>query len=302
MSCARCSSPKKARTPQRRSLALHAAIAEIAAEYERMSVRQLFYQLVSRGVVDKTENAYKRTCDAAVQMRLAGTLDYRKITDGHRQRRTLLMHRGLQHALESAHDFYRRDYWREQPRHIEVWCEKDALSGVIQPVCDAYGVPYVATRGFPSVTLRYESAQAIRHARKPASIFYFGDHDASGHSISECVASLRDFGADVTVERVALNPDQVDAHHLPTRPGKQSDSRHAGFVARFGDAAVELDALPPDVLIALVEERILSAIDHVVWHGVMEQERLERVTLKSIAIAGWQSGHRYSVPSLEGVA
>lgn len=289
-------SPKKARTPQRRSLALREAIAAVASEYDRMSVRQLFYQLVSRGAIEKTENTYKRVCDAAAQMRLDGSLDYRKVVDGHRQRRIIMAHSGLQAALESAHDFYRRDYWREQPQHVEVWCEKDALSGVILPVCERYGVPYVATRGFPSLTLRYESAQAMRATRKPADVYYFGDHDASGQSISDCVASLCDFGADVTVHRIALNPEQIAAYHLPTRPGKRSDSRHAGFVARFGNVAVELDALPPDVLTELVEACILSSIDCESWYAVTEQERLERLTLQSLATAGWQPGHLYAAP------
>ncbi len=53
-------SPKNPRGPQRRTLALRDAILAVAAEYDRMSVRQLFYQLVARGHIDKTENQYKR--------------------------------------------------------------------------------------------------------------------------------------------------------------------------------------------------------------------------------------------------
>src|SRR5215212_5408161 len=288
-------SPKKARKPQRRSLALRDAISTIAAEYERLSVRQLFYQLVSRGVVEKTEQAYKRVCDAAVQMRLDGSLDFRKVTDGHRSRRITYAHSGLQEALQSAHDLYRRNYWLDQPRHVEVWCEKDALSGVITPVCDGYGVPYVATRGFPSVTLLYDSAQAMAATGKPATVFYFGDFDASGQSISDGLENnLRHFGADCHVQRVALNPDQINAYSLPTRPGKLTDSQQAGFAARFGGASVELDALPPDLLTGLVEWSIESAIDREAWDRVSHIEALETDTLESIALAGWVLGHCYA--------
>jgi len=290
-------SPKKARTPQRRSLALRDAIATVAAEYDRLSVRQLFYQLVSRGVIEKSESAYKRVCDAAVQMRLDGSLDYRKVTDGHRSRRLVYAHSSLHEALQSAHDLYRRNYWLDQPRHVEVWSEKDALSGVIQPVCDAYGVPYVATRGFPSITLLYDSALAMAATRKPATVFYFGDHDASGQSISDGLErDLCGFDADAMVRRVALNPNQIAAHSLPTRPGKLTDSRQAGFAARFGGASVELDALPPDRLAALVEQSILSAIDREAWRRVSEIEALEASTLESIALASWVPGFRYSAP------
>lgn len=275
MTAALGTSPKTARKPQRRSLALRNAIVLVAAEYARLSVRQLYYQLVARGVVEKTERAYKRVCDASAQMRLDGSLDYRQVVDGHRSRRVVYAHTGLGHALENAQAMYRRNHWLDQPEAVEVWCEKDALSGVIQPVCDRYGVTYVATRGFPSITLRYESAQALKQTDKPATICYFGDHDASGQRISANLeAELRQHGADVTVKRVALNPDQVSRFALPTRPGKRSDSRHAAFAARFGDASVELDALPPDVLTDLVADAILSRIDRAAWDATEAVEEL----------------------------
>ena len=285
---------KMARAPQRRSLALRDAIAAVAAGYDRLSVRQLYYQLVARGVVEKTEQAYKRVCDASAQMRLAGALGYCKVVDGHRSRRVVYAHSGLGHALANAQAMYRRNFWLDQPEQIEIWCEKDALSGVIQPVCDRYGVTYVATRGFPSITLRYESAQALKQTGKPATIFYFGDHDASGQRISANLeAELRHHGAEVTVERVALNPDQVAAYALPTRPGKRSDSRHAAFAAAFGDASVELDALPPDALTDLVEGAVLSRIDRGAWYAAEAVEELERATFASLAAIEWRPGHEY---------
>ncbi len=82
------------RKPQRRSLALRDAIAAIADEYERMTVRQLFYQLVSRGVVEKTEQGYKRVCDFSAQMHIDGTLPYAKLVDGHRTRQEVYAHDG----------------------------------------------------------------------------------------------------------------------------------------------------------------------------------------------------------------
>ena len=132
---------------------------------------------------------------------------------------------------------------------------------------------------------------------KPATVFYFGDFDASGQSISDGLeTALRHFGADATVERVALNPDLVQTYSLPTRPGKLTDSRQAGFAARFGGASVELDALPPDLLTRLVEKSIVSAIDRAAWRRVSHIEALEADTLESIALAGWVPGFRYSAP------
>lgn len=287
-------SPKKYRKPNERTLLLWDAILQVMDEYDRMSVRQLFYQMVSRGYVDKTEQAYKRVADASVQMRLAGRLPYRKIVDGHRERRKTFAHNGLSQALEAAADLYRRNYWINQPRHIEVWSEKDALSGIIHPICDEFGVTYVASRGFPSLTIRYQSAQDFKRLGKPVTIFYFGDHDASGRKISDNLEEeLRQHGADVTVLRMALEPQQIYQYRLPTRPGKKTDTRHAAFAKEFGDASVELDAMPPDVLADIVRRSILLAIDVDEWERVEEVEEMERVTMRSLAEANWIPGHQY---------
>lgn len=88
-----------------------------------MTVRQLFYQLVAHRVIEKTEQTYKRVCDASVQMRLDGSLDYRKIADGHRSRRIALAYNSMGEALENTHALYRRNYWLDQPVNVEIWCE-----------------------------------------------------------------------------------------------------------------------------------------------------------------------------------
>lgn len=277
-------SPKSGRAPRQHTRALWEAITAVAAGYDRVTVRQLFYRLVALGVVEKTERAYKRVCDATVQMRLAGALPYHKIADGHRDRRTAACYHSLAGALEAWHEQYRRDYWRHQPVHVEVWCEKDALTGVILPVTLAYGVPYVATRGFPSLTLIYETAMDIVAAGKPATIFYFGDFDPSGLAISDRLeADLRQHGAEVTVRRIALTPEQVQRYRLPTRPSKRSDSRYAGFVEQYGDRSVELDALDPAVLTGLVTESIESMIDPWNWRQAEVIEEQERRTLAGLA-------------------
>lgn len=288
-------SPKKARKPRASSLPLREAILTVAARYERLTVRQLFYQLVAAGF-PKTDTFYKRVSDAATQLRLDGSLPYRKIADGHRTRRPVYQHGGLGAALEAAQEFYRRNYWLDQPRAVEVWCEKDALTGVIQPVCEEWGVTYVATKGFPSLTLRYESAMALRATGKPTRIYYFGDHDASGRAISANLESeLRQHGADVRVTRMALEPAQIADYALPTRPGKQTDSRHAKFAARYGDASMELDALPPSVLTAIVSDAIEQEVDMDQWAAAARVERLERATLASIVRIPWQAGQTYDL-------
>lgn len=261
-----------------------------------MSVRQLFYQLVARGQVEKTDRAYKRVCDFSAQMRVDGTLDYGKIVDGHRTRQGVYAHNGLHDALTSSHLLYRRNYWTNQRKLVEIWCEKDALSGVIRPICEEYGVTYVACRGFPSITLRYESALVFRRAEKPVQIYYFGDHDPSGRAISDNLeGELRQHGADVTVRRVALEPLHIRHLGLPARVGKRSDSRLPRFAAEYGNACVELDALPPSMLVRMVKESIMGEIDWQEWVRMMAVEEAERKTLASLASVPWEAGHEYSL-------
>ncbi len=295
-------SPKKARKPQSRSLPLRAAILDVAAEYERMSVRQLFYQLVSRGAIEKTEQAYKRVCDMSVQLRLDGSLPYTKIADGHRSRRVAYMLSSLADAIEDTALSYRRNMWITQPAAVEVWCEKDALTGVIQPICEEYGVPYVATRGFPSKTLLYESAREMIGRNKPTIVYYYGDHDASGRAISQSIEpELRGHGANVEVIRDALEPYQISIYRLPTRPGKTGDSRHAKFAAEYGSQSVELDALPPNVLTSMVRFVIRRHIDVDEWLRMEQIEEQERITLQSLATIAWTPGVRYLLPEDGGI-
>lgn len=95
--------------------------------------------------------------------------------------------------------------------------------------------------------------------------------------------------------RIALEPEQIARYGLPTRPGKATDSRQAKFAARYGDASVELDALPPSVLVALVERCIADEVDAERWQAVERIEALERQTLASIVRIPWQAGETYNL-------
>jgi len=291
-------SHKKVHKPRRATRSLWAAIAAVAAEYEVMTVRQLYYQMEMRGYVGKTEADYDKIQRACLQMRRQGELSYDKIVDSSCERRTIYQYSGMRQALEDLHQTYRRNYWLEQPVHLEVWCEKDALTSIMNPVCQEYGVAFQALRGFDSESFAYESAKDIKAIGKPAMIYYFGDHDASGWWIASGLEpQLRSFGADATVLQMGVTPWQVEVMGLPTRRAKTTDSRYRGFVQRFGsDLCTEVDAIPPNTLEDLIRSCILRNIDRDAWFRVQREERLERETLDSLAIAGWLPGMRYGAP------
>jgi hypothetical protein len=278
------SSRQTQRKPQAKTLVLFGRILSITDEYARMSVRQLFYQMVVRGHVEKTEHAYKRVADATVAMRRTKRLPYSKIVDGGRVRRRLPGWESIGDLLEQAERQFRLDHWGHQPELVEIWCEKLGLTGVITPVTDEYGVTFVPLGGFGSATIAAESAEELRLVGKPVNIYYFGDHDPSGWAVSQAIeAELRNHLADdlLHFRRVALTPEDVRLFKLPTRPPKKGDTRLPAFVDAFGTAeCVELDALPPDVLTAMVRENIERHIDWGSWARVERAEAAQRTSLE----------------------
>jgi hypothetical protein len=218
-----------------------------------MTVRQVFYRLVSAGVIAKTENEYKTTVVRLLtEMRRSREIPFGWIADNTRWMRKPRTFDSWHEALRRCAETYRQALWAESPVYVEVWLEKDALAGVLYDVTDEWDVPLMATRGYPSLTYVHEAAEAIEDHEKPAYIYYFGDYDPSGVDIPRKVeAGLREFApaAEIHFERVAVTPEQIARWNLPTRPTKQTDSRSKDFDGE----SVEVDAIPPQELRTLAE-------------------------------------------------
>jgi hypothetical protein len=181
---------------------------------------------------------------------------------------------------------YRKDYWATAPVNVEVWLEKDALKGVLKPVVvDECGLGLHVTRGFASITYLQEAAEEIECDGRPTYVYVLTDFDPSGVSIAEKVeAELteRAPGADITVERLAVNREQIDRWRLPTRPTKATDTRASKFRQVHGSESVELDAIPPDTLRRLVREAIESYMDPWELQQLKMAEKNEREALREI--------------------
>lgn len=244
-----------------------------------MTVRGLFYALEMMGLVPKSEAGYRRAAYQVLQMRRRGMLPYDFVADGTRWVRRAQTFSGLDAYLERGQEAYRRALWDNQAAYVEVWCEKDAISGILHTVTDRWDVPLYVARGYASETFLYTAAEALRQCGKPAHIYYFGDLDPSGWDISRKIVSrLQDFGARFAFERVTVNPWQVDAWQLPTRPAKRSDTRAAGWQW----PCVEVDAIPANHLRDLCESCITRHLDPAELEAAQEAERLERESLARI--------------------
>jgi hypothetical protein len=258
---------------------LCAKLRRIVEENRPATCRQIFYRAVSEGIIPKTEAAYKNiVIRLLARMRLNGTLPFDWIADNTRWMRKPTTFSSLASALHHTQAAYRRCVWDNQDCYVEVWLEKDALSGVLYQVTRKWDVPLMVTRGYASLSYLHSAAEAIQAEGKPSYIYYFGDHDPSGVDIPRNVeARLREFApkADITFVRVAVNVEQIKQLNLQTRPTKKTDSRGKNFEGE----SVEVDAIPPEKLREMVERCISQHIDLDEYDKLKNTEQLEKETL-----------------------
>lgn len=258
-------------------LALIKFLDKMIGEYQRagymLSVRQLYYQLVSRDVVENTERSYKRVASIINDARLAGLLDWDAIEDRGRDIVTRSRWTSGGSILRAVADQFHMDMWEGQDRRVFIMVEKAALAGVMERPAREYDVPLLAAKGYPSVSVVRELA--VEHFLPHLSdgqrilLLHLGDHDPSGldmtRDIEERLRLFLDGGMGVEVRRIALNMDQVEEYNPPPNPAKVTDSRFENYQAFHGDESWELDALEPSVLTALVTSHITAEIDADTW-------------------------------------
>ncbi|MCB0074630.1 MAG: hypothetical protein KDE20_24360, partial [Caldilineaceae bacterium] len=137
--------------------------------------RGLFYQLVSRGVIPKSEAAYKgQVVRLATRMRLERRLPFHWIADNTRWRYGGTAYHNLEDWFDASERAYRLDLWANQPEYVEIWLEKDALTGVLLKVTDPLHVPLMVCRGYPSLTYLANAAAHLRGVDRPTHLYYLG--------------------------------------------------------------------------------------------------------------------------------
>lgn len=266
--------------------ALAAAIAELAERERPVTVRGLFYRVMSKGLVPKSERGYAQVQKLTLQMRRQGRLPYGWIADSSRRRITPRAYNGLDDVLNATARFYRRRLWSEQDTYVEVWTEKDAITGVIRTTTMEWDVPLVVARGFASETFLWEAAEQIEEIDKPTYIYQLGDHDKAGvdawNKTQERLRDLVPADIDLHFERIAVTPSQIQQWTLQTRPDKTGSG--------FGEC-VEVDAIDSNTLRGLVSEAIEQHIDYDALEPLLVAERSEREILRGIAGEYGESGN-----------
>lgn len=310
--------------PNKKTKPLLDTIVTVVESYKRqglrLTLRQLYYQLVSKDLIPNCEAEYKRVGTIVSRARLGGILDWDAIEDRVRTPERPPEFDSLDDLVDAAFNSFRLPRLEGQERYVELWVEKDALAGVLAPIARRYHVTLMVNRGYSSTSAMRESGLRVREqcekiGTRKTIILYLGDLDPSGEDmVRDIDKRLFDFvnrgllvkysagrpykGGEVDIEdanarasrmpeisievkKIALTPEQVDEHNPPPNPAKLTDSRAAKYVEEHGEHSWEVDALPPSVLRNIIEEELDELIDEELVAHVTEREEREKQRLRA---------------------
>jgi hypothetical protein len=275
-------------TPRSRELIdkCNAIIERYQGRSLRMTLRQLYYQLVAANVIANSESSYKNLGDLVSNGRLAGEIDWGAIEDRVRVPRRSSEYRDPEHLAYSALHSYRLPRWDTQPNYVELWVEKDAIANVLSPIASDLHITLMVNRGYSSQSAMYEASKRFLRAAergKRLRLFYLGDHDPSGEDM---VRDVRDrlamFGVEeLKVVKIALTMEQIKKYSPPPNPAKVTDARAKAYIEKFGEYSWEVDALPPEVLDDIVRAELKKAVDHAAMRRIKEQEERDMELIRS---------------------
>lgn len=245
-----------------RSLDLLALARIVVATYQPISVRGICYKLfVQKAIASMAKNETQKISRLLVYAREHGLIEWSDIVDETRQVERIATWDNLSDFAAAVQHSYRRDFWASQPYNLQVWSEKGTVGGVIRPVTEKWGVPFMAVHGFGSATVVHDVAEASLGDRRSLVVLYIGDHDPSGCHMSEVdiPGRIERYGGSVTVCRLALVTEDLPG--LPSFPAKPSDPRYRWYREQYGEKAWELDAMDPNDLRARVDSAISQYVD-----------------------------------------
>jgi hypothetical protein len=272
---------------------------EIVEDYQeqgyKLTLRQLYYQLVARDIIPNDDKAYKKISALLDDCRYCGFIDWDSIEDRGRVPDTPYFEYSLQDALNRTLSSYKLDRRKGQMNYIELWTEKDAISNILSEGVYDYTITLCVNKGFTSSSAMYNAYK--RFSRKILAgydviVLYFGDHDPSGldmvRDIRERITHFMTNGdtyidfSKFRIDHIGLTMEQIKELNPPSNPAKISDPRAAGYIAKYGEISWEVDALNPEILLEIVEKSIKEYLDYDAFNRVKQIELNEKAKLKEI--------------------
>lgn len=275
-------------------------INDIVEDYQEMSLvltlRQLYYQLVSRDIIPNQQKEYAKLSNLLKEGRMAGIVDWEAIEDRLRKPSTASGWESPADIIDTCVRSYARPRMQGQGTYVEVWVEKDALSGVLSRVTNKYHIPIMVNRGYSSASAMHDAFQrfdaAINEEDQRVVVLYLGDHDPSGvDMIRDIDARIQEFFAgaygywssNFGIEPIALSKSQIKQYNPPPNPAKVTDPRAGAYIAEHGRSSWEVDALRPEVLNQILESAIAQHIDLDLYYNQLDKEDTERKVIEKIA-------------------
>jgi len=264
---------------------------EVVEEYQgqglRLTLRQLYYQLVVGNIIANEERSYKNLSTLVSDARLAGLIDWDAIEDRIRVPDVPIEFKDLNDVVDAALYSYRLPRWDGQKNYVELWVEKDALAGVLRTMTKKYHVTLMVNRGYSSQSAMYEASRRFtdQGLGKKMWLLYVGDFDPSGEDMVRDVGDrMGMFGVGgLNVVKVALTPAQIKKYKPPPNPVRRKDPRSKEFMEKHGGSSWEVDALPPNVLHSLIDKMMKQLLDVPKMDAIMEKEKIDKERLKDAA-------------------
>lgn len=268
--------------------AANTIIAEYQAQGFDLTLRQLYYQFVSRDLIPNSQKEYKKLGNVISDARLGGLISWEAIVDRTRNLAGNSHWGNPSDIIEACARDFQIDKWTGQKYRPEVWIEKDALVGVIEPVCAKNDVNYFSCRGYTSQSEMWAAGMRLKRyfrADQIPLIIHLGDHDPSGKDMTRDIVDRLELfiGRSIEVQRIALNYDQIEKYEPPPNPAKVTDPRAGNYIKEFGRESWELDALDPKVIDELITNAIWEVRDTTKWNKSVAIERKHIKTLEGIS-------------------
>ncbi len=146
---------------------INAIISSYQAQNLKLTLRQLYYQLVTRNIIRNEDRAYKNLGKLLSQGRLAGMVDWDAIEDRLRKPEKAQEWDDPDHIMRTVIDAYALPRWDNQETYCEMWVEKDALAGVLQPITDELHVTLMVNRGYNQARILRGDAGPSRRLHHP---------------------------------------------------------------------------------------------------------------------------------------
>ena len=272
---------------------INTIIDEYAEQDYKLTLRQLYYQLVSRDIIPNQQKEYAKLSILLVKGRMAGIVDWEAIEDRIRVPFLPYWVHDVEDAINDTIEQYRLNRQEGQEVYIELWVEKDALSGVLKKITSYYHIRLMVNRGYSSCTAihdAYKRLKSYEDEGKQTYILYLGDHDPSGlDMIRDIKERLEEFGVYPEIKHIGLTKEQIEEFSPPSNPAKITDPRAKRYISEFGETSWEVDALNPKVLHQLVRENVEELTDMDLFNNQLRKEEGGKRELKKIA----KSDHGY---------